>query len=343
MSKYLELFNKLQSAAPQTKNSHVLIIDGTNTFLRVFSRVPALNENGDHVGGVVGFLRSVGALIRKELPTRCIVVFDGVGGSQRRRSIYPDYKGNRKNTTSFNRFAEFKDLQDEKESIKIQFSRIIQYLDCLPVDILTIDNIEADDTIAYLVNHFRQFDSRITISSTDRDFLQLVTDKVVVWNPIKKIHYNIEQIEKEFGLLKENYLIYRVLTGDASDNIPGVKGVGLKTLLKIFPELKNTKMEVVDILEECEKHQNDKAKIWNAIISHKSTIELNHKLMQLSINDFSGHAKLNIINKLDTKTPLLKQEFLKIFFEDGLHFIIKDPHDWLQQTFNRLDIYERKR
>ena len=63
------------------KNSHILIIDGLNTFIRVFSAVPALNDDGMHIGGVTGFLRSVASAIRQHKPTRCIIVFDGKGGS----------------------------------------------------------------------------------------------------------------------------------------------------------------------------------------------------------------------------------------------------------------------
>jgi len=59
--------------------------------------VPSINDNGEHIGAVIGFLRSIGSLIRMVRPTRCIVVFDGIGGSVRRRKIYPEYKANRKN------------------------------------------------------------------------------------------------------------------------------------------------------------------------------------------------------------------------------------------------------
>ena len=231
-TRYLELVNQLQTTTSQTKNSKILIIDGTNTFIRVFCNVPALNDNGDHVGGVVGFLKSIGALIRKESPTRCIIVFDGKGGSQRRSKLFPEYKSNRKNSNRFNRFEEFRSADEEKYSLRRQLNRVVQYLDTLPITIIAVDNIEADDTIAYLTKHFvDQYNSNIVISSSDRDFLQLVSDNVIVWNPIKKIYYTKEQIQKEFGLFPNNYLLYRSLTGDSSDGIPGISGMGLKTIL----------------------------------------------------------------------------------------------------------------
>lgn len=341
MSRYTELFQKLHSTTPLTSNSNVLIIDGTNTFIRVFSNVPSLNDNGDHVGGVVGFLRSIGALIRKELPTKCIVVFDGVGGSQRRRKIYPEYKANRKNTTRFNRHDEFRDLIDEQKSMKAQFSRIIQYLDTLPISVVVVDNIEADDSVAYLIEHFRQFNSKITICSSDRDFLQLVTDDVTVWSPIKKLSYTRQLIEKEFGFLSKNYLIYRTLIGDASDNIPGVNGIGLKTMLKRYPEFINSELSVDEFIEitKLKAIEFPKVKIYSTIMESTEKIKLNYQLMQLRVTDISAHAKLNILNKIRDDVTLDKKKFLEMFFEDGLNSMIKDPHTWLHNSYNRLEIY----
>lgn len=341
MSKYLDLFHKLNSAAPLTRNSDVLIIDGTNTFIRIFSNVPSLNDNGDHVGGVVGFLRSVGALIRQVQPTRCIIVFDGKGGSQRRRKLYPDYKNNRKIKTKLNRFDEFKDLTDEADSMKRQFGRIIQYLDSLPITLISIDNIEADDTIAYLTELLPN--SNITISSTDKDFLQLVNDKIQVWNPVKKITYTPEKIKQEFGILPENYIIYKIMNGDSSDNIPGINGIGLKTLLKHFPELNEYKLTVDDVIKKCinENSLNPKSKFFKNIISGIDDIKRNNILMQLSIADFSAHAKLIIQNLLSGQVDIDKRLFLQLFFEDGLNTLIKDPHMWLHSTFNKLVSYGR--
>jgi DNA polymerase I len=215
------------------KNSHILIIDGLNTFIRVFSAVPALNDDGMHIGGVTGFLRSVASAIRQHKPTRCIIVFDGKGGSTRRKSLYPNYKANRAVKTKFNRYEEFASLQDEQQSMKQQFGRMVEYLQTLPITTMAIDQIEADDAIAYIANEiFTEPDNRVTIVSTDRDFLQLVNERITVWSPVKKIMYTPAVMREEFGLDSKNYLLYRALTGDKSDNIPGINGVGLKTMLK---------------------------------------------------------------------------------------------------------------
>ena len=115
-ARYLDILREVEREHEQgtgsSKDSHLMIIDGLNTFIRVFSAVPALNDDGDHIGGVTGFLRSIAANIRQLKPTRCVIVFDGKGGSRRRKDIYPEYKANRANKTAFNRYQEFASLED---------------------------------------------------------------------------------------------------------------------------------------------------------------------------------------------------------------------------------------
>ena len=89
-----EVEREHEQGTGSSKDSHLMIIDGLNTFIRVFSAVPALNDDGDHIGGVTGFLRSIAANIRQHKPTRCVIVFDGKGGSRRRKDLFPEYKAN---------------------------------------------------------------------------------------------------------------------------------------------------------------------------------------------------------------------------------------------------------
>ena len=92
-SKYLSILNEIKeqggSELGDNPNENVLIIDGLNTFIRVFSVIPTTNDDGTHIGGIVGFLKSIGYTINMFRPTRCIIVFDGKGGSSRRRKLYP--------------------------------------------------------------------------------------------------------------------------------------------------------------------------------------------------------------------------------------------------------------
>jgi 5'-3' exonuclease len=95
-----------------------------------------------------------------------------------------------------------------KQSMKRQYGRMIQYLQCLPITTLAIDNIEADDAIAYIANEvFTEQENKATIVSTDRDFLQLVNNRISVWSPIKKKMYTPSVMREEFGIDAKNYLL----------------------------------------------------------------------------------------------------------------------------------------
>ena len=125
-----------------------------------------------------GFLKSVGYAIKLLTPDRCVIVFDGPGGSMKRRKIYPEYKAHKRTKVRLNRiYEENTSLGDEEVSLKRQLQRLVIYLQELPVNMISLDNVEADDTIASLsLDYFK--DWRVNIMSSDKDFLQLVDDRV---------------------------------------------------------------------------------------------------------------------------------------------------------------------
>ena len=310
-------------------NDKVLIIDGLNTFIRVFSVIPTTNDDGIHVGGIVGFLRSIGYTINMIRPTRTIIVFDGKGGSSRRRKIYPEYKQNRKTKYRVNRAYDFASQEDEKQNMMMQLARCVEYLDTLPVTVMSYDNIEADDTIGYLCRQVLT-DSQITVMSTDKDFLQLANGRIKIWSPTKKKMYDDKMVMNEFGISAGNLIWYRVLDGDKSDNISGVRGLGLKTIQKKLPFLKENRIvnidEVIDVLPDS-----------------KDTIELNYKLMQLSNVDISGSTKTKIIDKVNEPiNRLVKFKFEKMFLEDKLFTALPNVTSWLTTNFNQLNRYAEK-
>lgn len=347
LNRYQRLFQDIikehQESGPSNINSRILIFDGLNTFIRVFSAVPALNDDGDHIGGVTGFLRSIAANIRLLKPTRVIICFDGKGGSKRRKKIFPNYKANRAVKTKFNRYQEFATLTDESESMKKQFGRLIEYLNCLPVTMLSVDNIEADDTIAYIANEvYTEDDHKAIIVSTDRDFLQLVNNRISVWSPIKKRFYTPELMREEFGINSSNYLLYRTFLGDKTDNIPGIKGVALKSLKKYFPMVtENRQIEIDEIIN----HAKDGAdigryKIYKSVVESKDQIDLNHNLMQLKEVDIAGSLKMMIHDKVTGPVDLLNTfEFKKMFLRDKMYTVIKDLDTWMATSFNALNAY----
>ena len=330
---------KVDSGEP---NDSVLLIDGLNTFIRVFSAIPTTNEDGIHIGGIVGFLRSIGYTINMVRPTRTIIVFDGKGGSNRRRKIYPQYKMGRKMSHRLNRTHDFLTREEEKKMMIFQLNRIVEYLECLPLTIINMDNIEADDVIGYCAKHLFK-DSKSTIMSTDKDFLQLVDDRVKVYSPTKKKMYDEEKIVEEYGISSHNFLLYKILDGDVSDSIPGVKGVGLKSLIKHFPFLETShKYSIEDIIKSAST-QKEKYKLCEDIINSREQMLLNKKLMDLDEVIISGNAKLKIQNIISNPIQrLVKHKFQKMFLEDKMYTALPNLNSWLHTTFNRLKFMAEK-
>lgn len=326
----------------KTIDSDVLLIDGMNLFIRAFSVVPSMNDNGDLMGGLVGSLKSMGYAIRELKPTRCIVVFDGSGGSTRRRKIYPEYKNKRKNRIRVNRMYEDISTPDlEQKSMKDQLMKFVKYLDLLPVTTISVDHIEADDVIAFLATeYFKEPHQTVTIMSADKDFLQLVNERVRVWSPTKKKLYGPLEVLNEYGIHPKNFVLYRTLDGDVSDNIGGVKGAGLKTVIKLFPTLAEDKQHDLIVLKEISEREQivGRFKLYGDIVEQWDIVDRNFKLMQLRNPDFANFLQLGILNRI--QLPVKKMNFMSLtkeFTQDGLHALMPGYNVWLKETFGIID------
>lgn len=337
--KYKEIEEELSEPKVRKPNDHVLLIDGLNTFIRAFSVNPSLNEDGSHVGGLVGFLKSVRFAVNKFKPTRCVIVFDGKGGSKPRQKIYSQYKAGRKVRSRLNRNVDWATTpQDEHESMKLQMGRLIEYLEHLPLTLLALDRLEADDIISYVTNVTLK-ESKTTIMSTDKDFLQLVSPRVQLYSPTKKITYDEELVKKEFGIYPQNMLTCRVIDGDKSDGIPGVRGIGIKTLIKEFPELtENEKFDIKRLLDSASSKTTKASKL---ISDNEYIVKRNYLLMQLKDPDIKNHTKLRITDTVNSATPqLVKYKFQRLFVEDKLWGQIPNFDNWVTE-FMILDRYWR--
>jgi len=134
--------------------------------------------------------------------------------------------------------------------------------------------------------------------------------------------------------------MYRVLTGDSSDNIPGIRGAGTKTLQKRLPILfEDKKIKLEDIFTHI-KNKDDGTKLSESILGSKDMLELNHKLMQLEDVDISGRSKESINNICKQDIPkLVKPNFMKMLLEDSINMNIKNPELWLKDTFSTLNAF----
>ena len=347
MSSKKDLNEKYISFLEQTKddthkavnhlNDRVLIVDGLNTFIRSFAVNPALNEDGLHIGGMVGFMKSVRYTCDILKPSRCIIVFDGKGGSKRRRKIFPEYKENRKVKRRLNRNVDWGTAPaDEQQSMRQQMGRLVEYLEQLPLTLVSVDGIEADDTMAYISQQLLP-KSDCILMSTDKDFLQLVDDRVKVWSPTKKKLYNKQAVLEEFGIPSRNMLTYRILDGDKSDNINGVMGAGLKSLIKYIPPITEdedfTAMDLLNFVN----NSDSKIKLLENIKKSSNIIKRNYLLMQLNKVDIPNHTKMKIQGAVNGKVPqLIKYRFQTMFIKDKLQSNIKNFDDWIME-FVRLD------
>lgn len=331
--------DELQKGINKESDSHILLVDGLNTFIRAWMSSPAMNENGEHTGGISAFLKSVGYAIKLIKPTKVIIVFDGKGGSQKRRKIYSGYKQGRRTNVRLNRT--YDNVTLDETSMKRELIRTIEYLDTLPVTTISVDNIEADDTIAYLTTDTFK-DQQITIMSADKDFLQLVNDNVTVWSPTKKKLYGCHDIHKEYGVSCRNFIFYRILEGDTSDNINGIKGAGLKTILKCFPFLSEEKQVTLDEIYTFAENHQDRYKLYRTILDEKLLIERNYQLMQLHDTQIQSFTQLRIEDVIKEKPPTLnKMQFTRLITEDQMWNNIPNYVTWINEVFGKLDYFNK--
>lgn len=320
-----------------TRNSRVLIVDSMNTFIRSFSTVNLMNPAGHHIGGLVGYLRSVGYAVKTFRPTRVILVFDGLGSTNNKKNLYPQYKANR-SVTRITNWDIFENKDSESEAMVGQMTRLIQYLKQLPVTLISIDKIEADDSIGLITQHFEKDKEckEITIMSADKDFYQLISEKTAVYSPTKRKTYKVKDVIEEFEVHPNNYLLYKILLGDQSDNLPGVKGVGPKKAVKFFPLGDEQEHDIEELYSICEDNLDGNA-IYGNVLEFKHQLNINHQLMNLREPNISAPDRQSIIESLNEDlTNLNMGAFMMLYEADGLRNSIGNTHSWLAETFGSL-------
>ena len=332
----LNLLNDVQEDSQNTVESkRVLVIDGLNLFFRNFAMLNMVNPEGVHIGGLGGFFRSLGALIRQTDPTEVIVVFNGVGSSANRKNLVPEYKSNR-NLQRITNWDTFDDMEEEQDSKIDQIVRIIQYLKTLPVKTIALDKTEADDIIAYLGSIIpSKPEDKIIIVSSDKDFLQLVNENVLVYRPIEKEYYNEDTIKEKFNISPHNFIIYKTLLGDSSDKVKGIKGLGEKGLYKKFPEITEKDLTLDDIHSICESKFKDHL-VYARVIQNIEELEKNYKIMDLSNPMLTERDKEHLEKFVSSEEiHYLPEQFLAMYKQDQLGAIIRNVEFWVKDVFAR--------
>lgn len=328
---YEDILDNLKPTPPRALNDHIMIVDAMNMLIRSFSLLKAMNPAGHHIGGLVGFLRSLGYVTRIFDPTRVIVIWDGKGGSGNRQNINPNYKAQRANSR-ITHWGLYDTKQEETEALVSQLLRTRDYLECLPLQQLSMDKLEADDIIAYIAKQAGTSPrvSKVTIVSSDKDFLQLIDDTVEVYAPVKKKVFNVSNIKEELKVLPENYNIVKALLGDNSDNLAGVKGLGIKTIMSEFPKLLNEETDLDYVFNTCEEKLDSK-KIFAKIIHNWDKVETNFQLMDLHESVLDQKEKDTILDLIKSPVPDLQTgAFLHLLEVDQIEGVTKNTEGWLE-------------
>ena len=301
-----------------TQKKMVMIVDALNMYFRAYIRDPSLSTNGQPIGGVKGFFKILQKLLREHNPDKVVICWDGAGGSRKRRATVKDYKAGRK-PIRLNRDIHNLTENEEVENKIWQQTRLVEYLNCLPTVQLVLDDVEADDIISYLCRNHPSFVGwNKLIISNDKDFLQLCDTETVLYRPAKKEAMNIPRVLSEYNIHPENFALARAIAGDPSDNLRGIPGVGLSTVAKRIPMLKESQSVTIDeVIDYCE-NIDSKDTAYGKIAEGRDTIELNYKMMQLYSPSISIQGKNTVDNAINNcEYALNKTEFIKMTIEDG--------------------------
>ena len=281
----------------------------------------------------MGFLRSLGYVTRIFDPTRVIVVWDGKGGAGNRKNINPNYKAQRA-TARITHWGLYDTREEEQEALIGQLYRVQDYLECLPLQQIGIEKLEADDVMAYIAKRASKAGKKVTIVSSDKDFLQLIDGNIEVYAPVKKKTYTKDNVMEEIGVLPENYNIVKALLGDNSDNLPGVKGLGIKTILSEWKSFTYDPLaSLQDVWDHCETQLDVKKpkKIFAKILHEFDKVTTNFELMDLHRQLLDEKEQEFVEDVIREDIPDLQSgAFLHLLDQDKIEGITKNTEGWLE-------------
>lgn len=314
----------------------VLLVDGDWNLKRNYMK---LNEmfslKGEHCGGSFGFLDSLRSVINYVFPDRVVVMWDGEASGKMRKDIYSLYKANRdKPWLQHSQYVNddvIKYEERKKYSILNQKIKVKNYLEELFIRQLEIDYIEADDLIAgYVLN--KEDDEEIIIFSSDKDYYQLIGQNVSVLRPSDKTYITEKNFEKLFGYTHKNCLTLRCFEGDESDNIVGIEGIALKTILKFFPSFATEEYDIDRIItESVELYKAKKLKTLEKVIGSRRIFERNKKLMDLK-EPFLTEEAIDDIEELRSCLIYSNDDFNDRSINNAMKMMIKDGY--VRHVFN---------
>jgi DNA polymerase-1 len=309
-------------------------VDGDNLFKIGFHGVKDLFSDGSHIGGVYHFINTLRRFLEEHNHDKVVVFWDGDSNSSIRKSIYPQYKGNRR-----------QDMNEYKyESYLQQKARVKMYLEEVFVRQVEMVNNEADDLIAYYCQVATN--EQIIIFSGDKDLTQLISEKVTIFSPVSKTYYkNGSKITiNKVDIPHYNVTLTKVFTGDKSDNIDGIEGLGEKTLVKLFPVITEKLCTIEELLDYAHKNFSKKPPkaIQNILTGRTKNVDLTSPLITNEGKQLVEQIHTDTIDPTDRGYKNL----MRLMMEDGLFkYLPKNDEAWVNflKPFMKLTRKEKRK
>jgi len=264
----------------------IMLVDALAVAYRAFFAVRGLStKSGFPTNAIYGFIKMLDQLEKKWMPQYCLVVFDG-GLPKERMELLQSYKQQR---------------PPMPDSLKKQLSYIEKYLEAVGFRWIRKEGMEADDVIAsFAITAKTRWDMDVILATADKDFYQLVDDRIKIVPVAGKVSIPIgrKEVMQKFGVPPEQIPDLLALTGDASDNIPGVPGVGVKTAAAILNEFGG----IDNLWQRIDEFPNEKIK--NLLLENKELVNRNKKLTVLNVNYDLGLEKKSCLRKSTDENKL---------------------------------------
>jgi 5'-3' exonuclease len=327
----------------------ILLVDGDNLLTIGFYGMKNYFYKGEHIGGLYHFINTLRRLIDNHRLDKIVVFWDGEQGSASRKKFYHHYKENRKSRIR---------TEEEMGSYTNQRNRVKQYLEELFVRQGEFEFCETDDCIAYYTQHSNE---EILIYSSDGDLTQLVSEKTHLLNPS---HNRIYQLNDKFvydheEILIQNIKLVKIMCGDPSDNIAGIKNLGVRRLIALVPEIKTEPLTMEDLLEkfnilfEQDGHNNLIKNLMTGVTKHgvlgEEFYNVNKRIVSLDEPFLTEEAVESIKSLMtDVMDPEGRsyKNTMKMMMEDGIFLLLpKSDNAWINflNPFLRLTRKEKNK
>lgn len=322
---------------------NTLLVDGSNLLLLSSSGDKTLSSSGTEIGGIFQFFLQLKLLLQKGNFRYVYVFWDGKDDGILRKKIYFDYKANRDkefeddNLSDYmkevnkrvkfmqNKFfkkedpVKLQEKQKHKEIFYWQRDIIMQMLEELFVRQCVCEETEADDFIGYYVSR-KKPNEKIVIVSNDRDLTQLIAEDVIVYVQSLKAFVNTKNHTDIMGYNYQNVVLKKMICGDTSDNIKGIKGVGEKTLLTNFDEIKKRKVTLEEVIEKAKTINEERVK------NKKKPLKWAENIVNRVTDGCQGEKIYEINEKIiDLKKPLMSTEAKELL--ESIMYAPIDPTD----------------